>query len=68
MKLKHRIKINVSVPGEEPRTILEGGECQVRSRKLSKLLGNRIGVLVLVPEGRSISGVVVSEDRGEEEK
>ena len=63
MKLNHCIRINVSRnPGEESRTILKGADCKVRNRKLSRFLGGKIGILVLVPEGGSISSVVVSED------
>ena len=63
MRLQHCIKVRVSRnPGEESRTILKGADCKVRSRKLSRFLGGKIGILVLVPEGGSISSVIVSED------
>lgn len=64
--LKHRIKVNVSGnPGNETQTILKGGDCKVRNRRLSRFLGGNIGILVLVPEGGSISSVEVhSEAKG----
>lgn len=61
MKLKHQIKINVSDGlGDKSKTVLKGGQCVVRSSKLSKFLGSRVGILVLVPEESAISSVEVS--------
>lgn len=63
MNLKHCIRVKISRnPGEESQTILKGGDCKVRNRKLSRFLGSKVGILVLVPEDGSISSVVVSED------
>lgn len=59
MKFKHQIKINVS-DGDKSKTILKGGQSVVRSSKLSKFLGSRVGILVLVPKESEISSVEVS--------
>ena len=64
MKLKHRIKINVLDPCQEKRTLLSGGDGSIRSRLLNKLLGGKVGVLVLVPDGGSISSVEIHEITG----
>lgn len=62
MKLKHLINVKVSGgPGEGTKTILKGGDCWIRNSKLARFLGNRVGVLVLVPDGGSISRVEVKE-------
>ena len=62
MKLTHLINVKVSGgPGGGTKTILKGGECRIRNSKLSRFLGNRVGVLVLVPDGGSISRVEVKE-------
>ncbi len=62
MKLTHLINVKVSGgPGDGTKTILKGGEGRIRNSKLSRFLGNRVGVLVLVPDGGSISRVEVKE-------
>ena len=67
MNLKHCIKVNVSgSPGEEPQPIMRSAEGEIRlPRKLTQFLGQRIGVLVLVPETRHVRSVEVRAD-GEE--
>ena len=61
MKLKHRIRVNVLGDDRDAKTILSGGDRSIRSRLLSKLLGGKVGVLVLVPDGGSVSSVEIHE-------
>ena len=62
MNLKHRIKVNVLDTCKNKSTILTGGDHDFRSRLLTKLLGGKVGVLVLVPEGGAVSSVEIHED------
>ena len=63
MKLFHKIKISISgTSGDGSTTVLKGGDATIRSRRLSKLLGSNIGVLLLVPDGQSVSSVVVQPE------
>ena len=62
MNLKHRIKVYVLDPCKTKSTILTGGDHNFRSRLLTKLLGGKVGVLVLVPEGGAVSSVEIHED------
>lgn len=64
MKLKHRIRVNVLDPCQNKETILSGGDHSLRSRILNKLLGGKVGVLVLVPEGGAVSSVEIHEATG----
>lgn len=61
MNLKHRIKVNVFDPCKNKSTILTGGDHDFRSRLLTKLLGGKVGVLVLMPEGGAVSSVEIHE-------
>ena len=62
MKLKHRIKVNVLDLCQDKQTILTGGDSSFRSRLLNKLLGGKVGVLVLVPDGVCVSSVEIHEE------
>lgn len=64
MNLKHRIKVNVLDPCKNKSTILTGGDHSSRNRLLTKLLGGKVGVLVLVPEGGAVSSVEIHEMAG----
>lgn len=61
MNLKHRIKVNVLDTCKNKSTILTGGDHDFRSRLLTKLLGGKVGVLVLMPEGGAVSSVEIHE-------
>ena len=67
MNLNHFVKVSVSgSPGEESHPIMRSAEGEIRlPRKLTRFLGQRIGVLVLVPETRHVRSVEVRAD-GEE--
>ena len=67
MNLNHCVTVNVSgSPGEESKPIMRSAEGEIRlPRKLTRFLGQRIGVLVLVPETRHVRSVEVRAD-GEE--
>ena len=61
MNLKHRIKVNVLDTCKNKSTILTGGDHDFRSRLLTKLLGGKVGVLVLMPAGGAVSSVEIHE-------
>ena len=67
MNLNHFVKVRVSgSPGEDAQPIMRSAEGEIRlPRKLTRFLGQRIGVLVLVPETRHVRSVEVRAD-GEE--
>lgn len=69
MNLKHCVRVNVSgSPGEKPQPLMRSAEGEIRlPRKLTQFLGKRIGVLVLVPDSRSVSSVEVRADGKESE-
>ncbi len=62
MELKNLIRVNVTAPCGDRKTILRSGDGRVRSRKLSRLLAGNVGVLVLVPEGGEIGSIQVHVD------
>ncbi len=64
--LKHRIKVNVLDQSQNRKTILSGGDSTFRSRLLNRILGGKVGVLVLVPDGGMVSSVEIHEDTGGE--
>lgn len=70
MILKHKVRINVTKPDGVWEAVLNGGNKSIRSRFLNRLLGNKIGVLVLTPGG-SVEAIEVREikeggNRGEQ--
>ena len=62
--LKHRIKVNVLDQNQNRKTILSGGDGTFRSRLLNRLLGGKVGVLVLVPDTGMVSSVEIHEGAG----
>ncbi len=61
MKLRHRVRVNVCRPGGNKEAVLETAQTKVRSRFLSRLVGDRYAVLVLTPVGMSVDAVEIHE-------
>ena len=60
MDLKHSVHINVLRPSGERDPVLQSGRTSIRSRVLNRLLGNKVGILVLMP-GDSVGAIEVRE-------
>ena len=61
MKLSQRVRVSVSGPGERKEALLETLLGSWRSRWLTRLLGNRYGVLLLIPKGENVESVEIVE-------
>ncbi len=61
MKLSQRVRVSVSGPGERKEALLETLLGSWRSRRLTRLLGNRYGVLLLIPKGENVESVEIVE-------
>jgi len=64
MKLTQRVRVHVSGAGEEEEKVLETLQGSWRSRLLTRLLGNRYGVLLLIPKGKNVESVEIDERKG----
>lgn len=64
MNLKHRMKVRICDEQDTAETILTSGESRLRSRMVNRLLGGKIGVLLLVPEGKTVRSVEICEEKG----
>ena len=62
MPLRNLVRVKVTSPYGDRKTVLRAGDGTLRSRKLSRLLAGNIGVLVLVPEGGEIGNIQVHVD------
>lgn len=62
MNLRNLVRVNVTSPYGDRKTVLRAGDGTLRSRKLSRLLAGNVGVLVLVPEGAEIGRIQVHVD------
>ena len=65
MNIKHRVNVNLCRADGTKERLLTGADSSLRSRILTRLLGNRYGVLVLVP-GESTNEVRVEGISGKE--
>ena len=54
MRLRQRIRVSVSGPDGGKETVLKTARATLRSRLLSRFVGNRYAVLVLTPVGRHV--------------
>lgn len=63
MRLRQRIRVNVSRPDGGKEAVLETARGRLRSRLLRRLVGDRYAVLVLTPVGRNVDAVEVYESR-----
>ena len=60
MNLKHKICISVSRPNAGTSEIIKSGSRTIRSKILSFLFGEKVGVFILTP-GRTVETVEIRE-------
>ena len=63
MRLRQRIRVNVSRPDGGKETVLKTARATLRSRLLSRFVGDRYAVLVLTPVGMNVEAVEIRESR-----
>ncbi len=63
MRLKQRIRVSVSGPDGGKETVLKTARATLRSRLLSRFVGDQYAVLVLTPVGRNVDAVEIHESR-----
>ena len=63
MRLRQRIRVNVSRPGGGEETVLKTARATLRSRLLHRFVGDQYAVLVLTPVGRNVDAVEIHESR-----
>ena len=63
MRLRQRIRVNVSRPGGGEETVLKTAQTTIRSRVLRRFVGDQYAVLVLTPVGKRVDSVVIHESR-----
>ena len=66
MRLKQRIRVSVSGPDGGKEAVLKTARATLRSRQLSRFVGDRYAVLVLTPVGRNVDAVEIHESRADE--
>ena len=60
MSLKHKVTINVAKPGGIRSPVLQSERQTIRSKLLSLLLGEKVGLIVITP-GHSVETVEITE-------
>ena len=63
MRLRQRIRVNVSRPDGGEETVLKTARATLRSRLLRRFVGNQYAVLVLTPVGMDVDVVEIHESR-----
>ena len=63
MRLKQRIRVSVSGPDGGKEAVLKTARATLRSRLLSRFVGDQYAVLVLTPVGRNVDAVEIHESR-----
>ena len=63
MRLRQRIRVSVSRPDGGKETVLKTARTSIRSRLLSRFVGDRYSVLVLTPVGVDVDAVEIHESR-----
>ncbi len=63
MRLRQRIRVNVSGPDGGKETVLKTARSTIRSRLLRRFVGDQYAVLVLTPVGKRVDSVVIHESR-----
>ena len=63
MRLRQRIRVSVSGPDGGKETVLKTARTSIRSRLLSRFVGDRYSVLVLTPVGVDVDAVEIHESR-----
>ena len=61
MTLSHRVRVHVASPGGPRESVLETAQGSLRSRLLTRLLGNQYAVVVLTPRGKNVTAVEIVE-------
>ena len=64
MRLRQRIRVNVSRPDGGKEAVLETARGKLRSRLLRRLVGDQYAVLVLTPVGMHVDSVEIHETGG----
>ena len=65
MRLRQRIRVNVSRPGGGEETLLKTARSTLRSRLLRRFVGDQYAVLVLTPVGMNVDAVKIHESHGD---
>ena len=63
MRLRQRIRVNVSRPDGGEETVLKTARATLLSRLLRRFVGDRYAVLVLTPVGMNVDVVEIHESR-----
>ena len=63
MRLRQRIRVNVSRPDGGEETVLKTARATLRNRLLRRFVGDRYAVLVLTPVGMNVDVVEIHESR-----
>ena len=63
MRLRRRIRVNVSRPDGGKETVVKTARTTLRSRLLRRFVGDQYAVLVLTPVGMDVDAVEIHESR-----
>ena len=63
MRLRQRIRVNVSRPDGGKETVVKTARTTLRSRLLRRFVGDQYAVLVLTPVGMNVDAVEIHESR-----
>ena len=63
MRLRQRIRVNVSRPDGGEETVLKTARSSIRSRLLRRFVGDRYAILVLTPVGMNVDAVEIRESK-----
>ncbi len=63
MRLRQRVRVNVSRPDGGEEAVLKTARTSLRSRVLRRFVGDQYAVLVLTPAGRNVDSVEIHESR-----
>ena len=61
MRLSQRIRVSVSRPDGGKETVVKTARASLRSRFLSRFVGDQYAVLVLTPVGMNVDAVEIHE-------
>ena len=64
MRISQKVRVHVARESGEPERVLRTANGSVRSRLLSRLIGNRYSVMIITPEGDHVEAVEVRESSG----
>ena len=64
MRISQKVRVHVARESGEPERVLRTVNGSVRSRMLSRLIGNRYSVMIITPEGDHVEAVEVRESSG----